>query len=35
MLLKSAEIDVNSFDGVNNWLVPTPPVVEPAGIIAV
>jgi len=34
-LLKPAEIDVNSLDGVKNWLVPVPLTVEPTGIIAV
>jgi len=34
-LLKPAEIDVNSFDGVKNWLAPMLLTVEPAGIIAV
>jgi len=34
-LLKPAEIDVNSLDGVKNWLVPVQLTVEPAGIIAV
>ncbi len=35
MLLKPAEIDVNSLDGIKNWLVPVLLTVEPAGIIAV